>query len=137
MKKVSISVVLLAMMAFASVSCQKESETMHQVTDSETFTVRAVSYAVDGVTQIVILHGDNAWEDFMLRMMALAEEGHVVRVFSGNSASRTMAAKERIEYKTKDKKAAAEWTLQKINEGYDVEVTYNSQTGEYTCVATK
>ena len=137
MKKVSISVALLAMMAFATVSCQKEAETMLQVTDSETFTVRTVSYAVDGVTQIVILHGDNAWEDFMLRMMALAEEGHAVRVFSGNSASRTMAAKERIEYKTKDKKAAAEWTLQKINEGYDVEVTYNSQTGEYTCVATR
>ena len=96
-----------------------------------------VSYAVDGVTQIVILHGDNAWEDFVLRMIALAEEGHVVRVYSGNYASRTMAAKERLEYKTTNKMDAAEWTLQKINEGYDVEVTYNSQTGEYTCVATK
>ena len=125
------------MMSVATVSCQKEAETIFEGRHSETITIRMVSYAVDGVTQIVILHGDNAWEDFVLRMIALAEEGHVVRVYSGNYASRTMAAKERLEYKTTNKMDAAEWTLQKINEGYDVEVTYNSQTGEYTCVATK
>ena len=137
MKKTFISVTLLAVMSVATVGCQKEPITKVQNGVLEMVDLRTVSYMVDGVIQTAVIQGDTEWSEFMMRMIALAEEGHSVRVFGGSANSQAFSAKEKLVFKTTDKNAAAAWTLQKINEGYDVEVTFNSQTGEYTCIATK
>ena len=135
MKKLVISAALLAVLSGVAVSCQKETVENPQAGLSEIVTVRTVSYAVNGVAHTIAIRNDDEWHAFMLRMMALAEEGNAVRIFGEKAASQLYAAKERLEYKTKDKKALDAWVLERVLEGYDVTVTYNSQTGEYTAIA--
>ncbi|MBQ6069515.1 MAG: hypothetical protein IJK84_08435 [Bacteroidales bacterium] len=137
MKITVVSVAFFVIMSVATVGCQKESITEDQSRVSTMADSRTVGYMVDGVFQTVVIRGGIEWNDFMMHMIALAEEGHSIRVLGGSANTQAFSAKEKVVYTTKDKQAAAEWTLQKINEGYDVEVTYNSQTGEYTCVATR
>lgn len=139
MKKSVISVAFLAMLSGVSVSCQKETitEEVSQNTVSETVTLCTVSYTVDGVVQTILIKSLAEWNDFMLCIRALAEEGHYVRVFNEKTELMPLAAKEKIVYTTSDKKAFDAWVLQKVLEGYDVTITYNQQAGEYTGIAVR
>ena len=73
----------------------------------------------------------------MLTLFALAREGYTVRVIDENTNLCETCAKEKVTYTTKNKNDAIAWSLEKINEGYDVTISFNQETGEYTCVATR
>ena len=90
MKKIIISAALLAMVSLVSVSCQKETISESQNAVSEVGTMRIICYTIDGVTQAIVLNGDTDWNEFILRMIALAEEGHSVRVFGGSPTSKSI-----------------------------------------------
>ena len=79
MKRNIISVALFAVLATMAVSCQKENVTdfASETIVSQTGTVYTVQYAVDGVLHLETLIGEQAWSDFLHRMLALAEEGYV------------------------------------------------------------
>ena len=138
MNKSIKTVALLAVLSVAAVGCQKETITVEPQTGVEaSSTVYMVRYSVNGVMHTETLIGEQAWADFLQRMLALAEEGYRVTMSKSANTALYSESKEVVTYTTKDKKAAQLWITQKLEEGYEVTMDYNQQTGEYTCIAVK
>ncbi len=96
-----------------------------------------MSYAVDGVTHQLTLVGDEAWHDFLNRMMALAEEGHEVTFRNEEAASRVVSTKETVTYTTSNHDDAYNWAEKMLNDGYAVTIRYDKEKKIYTCYAFK
>ena len=138
MKKTIKTIALLLVLSVAAVGCQKETIMVEPQTDVETSgTVYTVRYSVNGVTHTETLIGEQAWADFLQRMLALTEEGYRVTVSRNTDTAQYAMSKEVVTFKTKDKKAAYEWVEEKVAEGYEVSISFNPQTGEYTCIAVR
>ena len=138
MNKSIKTVALLAVLSVAAVGCQKETITVEPQTGVEaSSTVYMVRYSVNGVMHTETLIGEQAWADFLQRMLALAEEGYRVTMSKSANTALYSESKEVVTYTTKDKKAAQLWITQKLEEGYEVTMDYNQQTGEYTCIAVR
>ena len=137
MKRTIKTVALLTVLSVAAVGCQKETIEVPQAGIEESGTVCTVRYSINGVTHTETLIGEQAWADFLQRMLALAEEGYVVTMSSGYGTAQYSDTKEVVTYTTKDKKAAYNWVEVMVADGYMVTITYNPQTGEYTCIAVK
>ena len=126
------------MLGLTSVGCQKENlveENTNIVTQAST--VRTVFYAVDGVEHRITLIGDDAWNDFLQHLFALAEEGHSVTFRNEEAASRVVSTKETVTYTTKNKDEAYAWCEEMANQGYLVTFTFDPNTNTYKCVAIK
>ena len=138
MKRTIKTMALLAVLSVAAVGCQKETVVADPQTGvEESDTVYTVRYTVNGVSYTETLIGEQAWADFLHRMLALAEEGYRVTVSKNAETVQYGMEKEVVTFKTKDKKTAYAWMDEKLEEGYDVTITYNPQTGEYTCIAVR
>ena len=98
MKITVVSVAFFVIMSVATVGCQKESITEDQSRVSTMADSRTVGYMVDGVFQTVVIRGGIEWNDFMMHMIALAEEGHSIRVLGGSANTQAFSAKEKVVY---------------------------------------
>ena len=138
MNKTVKKMALLTVLSVAAVGCQKETITVEPQTGVEASgTVYTVCYSVNGVSHTETLIGEQAWPDFLQRMLALAEEGYRVTMSRNTNTAQYSMAKEVVTYKTKDKKEAYEWLDDMTEQGYAVTITFNPQTGEYTCIAVR
>ena len=108
MRKQLVSVALLAVLATMTAGCQKEVFTESQVSIEEAVTVHTVRYSVNGVESVEVLVGDQAWYDFLQRMLALAEEGYEVTFADENATANAAATKEIVKYTTPDREDALE-----------------------------
>lgn len=132
------TVALLAVLSVSAVGCQKETITVERQTGVELRdTVYTVRYSINGVMYAETLIGEQAWAEFLQRMLALAEEGYQVTMSRNAESIQYGMAKDVVTFKTKSKEAAYAWVEEKTGEGYEVTVTYNPQTGEYICVGVK
>ena len=137
MKKLIIPATLLAMLSLTTVSCQKENLVETAIQSVENSAARTIRYTVNGTAYRQVIHSDEDLDALMLTLFALAREGYTVRVIDENTNLCETCAKEKVTYTTKNKNDAIAWSLEKINEGYDVTISFNQETGEYTCVATR
>lgn len=135
MKKILIPVTFLAMISLTTVSCQKEVLTEPTPTTVEDSATRTIRYTVNGIVYRQVIHSDEDLNALMLTLFALARKGYTVRVMDESITFCETYAKEKVTYTTKNKKDAYDWVMEKINEGYDVTISFNEQTGEYTCIA--
>ena len=135
MKKSIKTVALLAVLSVAAVGCQKETIVVPQTGVESSGTVYTVRYAINGVTHTETLRGEQAWADFLQRMLALAEEGYRVTMSRCTNTAQYSDSKEVVTFTTTDKKRAYEWLNEMMEAGYTVTFSYNQQTGEYTCIA--
>ena len=135
MKKSIKTVALLAVLSVAAVGCQKETSVVPQTGVEASDTVYTVRYVINDVTHTETLIGEQAWADFLQRMLALAEEGYRVTVSRNTNTAQCSKTKDAVTFKTKNKKEAYDWLDYMTEQGYEVTITYNPQTGEYTCVA--
>ena len=135
MKRTIKAVALLAVLSVAAVGCQKETVVVSQTGAEESGTVYTVRYSVNGVSHTETLIGEQAWADFLQRMLALAEEGHRVTMSRSANTAQYSESKEVVTFTTKDKKKALAWVNEMLEAGYTVTFSFNPQTGEYTCVA--
>ena len=130
------TVALLAVLSVSAVGCQKETITVERQTGVELRdTVYTVRYSINGVTHTERLFDKAEYDALLLRLLALAREGYDVVIVGGNSMGDVSLAKEVVTYTTKKEVEAVAWTKQKIDEGYTVQMSYDQQTGEYTCIA--
>ena len=67
----------------------------------------------------------------------MAREGYSFRILDENYTYSNSSAKATVTFTTQNEKEAVEWVKTKTLEGYDVTVSFNQQTGEYTCIAVK
>ena len=75
MKKTIKTVALLTVLSVAAVGCQKETIVVPQTGVETLDTVYTVRYSVNGESYTETFIGEQAWADFLQRMLALAEEG--------------------------------------------------------------
>ena len=137
MRKIFITIALFAVLGTLAVSCQKENIIDDTCVVAENGTVFTVSYSVDGATHHITLIGEDAWHDFLNRMFALAEEGHVVSFRNEEASSRVVPSKDVVIFSTKDHDKAYAWADAMSEEGYTVTISYDRETGIYTCEAVK
>lgn len=137
MRKTFTTIALFAVLGSLAVSCPKENIIDETSIVAENGKVYTVSYTVNGVTHQLTLVGEDSWHDFMNRMFALAEEGHEVSFRNDETASRIVSAKEVVTYSTKERDKAYAWADAMVEEGYTVFISYDRETGIYTCEAVK
>lgn len=128
------TVALLAVLSLATASCQKEDVSPLVGTEQTSETIR-VTYSINGVVYQTTL-SESEWDAFVERMIALAREGYEVS-FSKNRSSLASQSKEKVTFVTTSEQEAHNWAKDMTNNGYDVKISYNQATGEYTCVAYK
>ena len=97
----------------------------------------SVTYLVGGQRYYSNPQSDEDWSMFFDRMLAIAEEGYVVRIMRTDMNQQVSAAKEKLVFTTDNYEDAKAWTKQKTLEGYEVTITFDQQTGNYTCIATR
>ncbi len=137
MRKTFTTIALFAVLGTLAVSCQKENIIDETNIVAENGTVYTVSYAVDGVTHQLTLVGDEAWQAFLNRMLALAEEGHEVTFRNEEAASRVVSTKEVVTYTTDNGEDALNWAEKMVDDGYTVTITFDKEKKTYTCYAIK
>ena len=137
MKKLIIPATLLAMLSLTAVSCQKEVLTEPNSSTVENSATRTIRYTVNGAVYRQVIHSDEELESLMHTLFALAREGCTVRIMDENTSFSESDTKETLTYTTKKENEAIAWSKEKTLEGYTVTITFNQQTGEYTCVAIK
>ncbi len=137
-KKYLIPATLLAMISVASVSCQKEN-LVESISSSnvETSSTRTIRYFVNGKAHRSVIHNDEEWNALLSTLFALAREGYSIRLFDENNTYCEACAKVTVTFTTTNKQEAIEWVIAKTLEGYDVTMSFNQETGEYTCIAVK
>ena len=137
MRKLIIPATLLAMLSLTTVSCQKEVLSEPTSSTVENSAMRTIRYTVNGTAYRQVIHSDEDLNTLMLTLFALAREGYTVRMMDENQTFNENSTKETVTYTTHDKDKAIKWAKEKLSEGYTVDISYNHQTGEYTCVATR
>ena len=134
MKKTLKTVALLSVMSLTAVSCQKETLITPQGI-FENVSTYTLCYTIDGETSQITLVGEVAWNEFVERLIALAEEGHSVS-FRQNNQTRSMS-KEKVIYTTHDHDDAVAWAVGMAKQGYEVTIDFDEATHTYTCIAIK
>lgn len=138
MRKIFTTIALVAVLGTLAAGCQKddiaEPTCLVAENDNTAYTVR---YTVDGTSHTITLIGDQAWHDFLDYLFALAEEGRTVSFRNEEAASSIIPSKETITYTTGNKEDAYKWANNMYDKGYNVTITYDDETGKYTCYAIK
>ena len=125
---------LIAVLGLTATGCQKENMLPLSGSD-QTMEAIQVVYSINGEVFQTTL-SESEWDAFLERMMALAREGYEVS-FSKNRSSLTSQSKEIVTFVTTSEQKAHAWSNEMLNQGYEVTISYNQKTGEYTCIATR
>lgn len=135
MKKHFTKIALIAVLSSLAISCQKENIVEETGIIAECNAVYTVSYTVNGETHQTTLYGDDAWEAFLQRMFAMCREGYDVSFKDANTI--LLGSKETLTYITHSEADAIAWCDEKTKEGYQVEIHYDGDKNQYTCIATR
>ena len=92
---------------------------------------------MNGTAYRQVIHTDEDLDALMFTLFALVREGYTVRMMDENNTFSETSVKVTETYTTKIEKDAKTWAKEKMMDGYVVTITYNEQTGIYTCIATK
>lgn len=135
MNKRVLTVALIAVLGTMAVGCQKETIVDLQGSAAETATVYTVQYAIDGVLHTEVLHGEEEYNAVLSRLMAMARSGSKVELFAQNTSQREQASKKTETFTTDSEAEATSWSKKKMDEGYNVVVTFDEKEKVYICIA--
>ena len=136
MKKTFKTFALASVLGILAVGCQKEDIVLTGNTTTEIAATQTVGYSVNGVYGESSIDDNFDWDAFLDRMMALAREGYNIVIFSGNHSAGA-STKDVVTFTTTDEDEAKAWAKDMMNQGYDVQITYDDKTGIWTCIAIK
>ena len=137
MKKQVKTMALFAVLSLMAVGCQKETIVEPNTGMQQTMSLRTVTYSIDGVTQQIIIRGEEAWMDFLKQLTALARQGHRIQFRCEESRATTSTTKEVVTYTTTSEEDAIAWCNTMFNQGYEVNMTYDVKNGKFICTARK
>ncbi len=129
MKQKIITIALAITLGIAVGGCSKEDSTPPQTP--------SVVYYYNGQQHTAQLYSDEDWTLLIDHLFALAEEGYTVQFFNPNARPSTDTAKSRKVFTTSDKQEAISWCEKMEELGYTVTISFDEETGIYTCIATK
>ena len=129
-------VTLFALLSMMAVSCQKENFTeMEPATVGET-AAYSLCYTVDGNTHYATFQSKAERLAFIRQLVALTREGHSVRIGNSNTTG-VNSTKEKLTFTTTSSDEASAWAEEMAGKGYVVEISFDEETGVYTCTAIK
>ena len=137
MKKKIKTVALFTVLSIMAVGCQKETEVDPASGMQQAMQVRTITYSIDGITQQIVIRGDEAWFNFLKQLTALARQGHRVHFRCEETSTNAQASKEVVTYETTNEEDAINWCNQMIDKGYDVTMYYDKNRNTYVCTAEK
>ncbi|MBR4176992.1 MAG: hypothetical protein IKP34_04550 [Bacteroidales bacterium] len=137
MKKQVKTAALFAVLSIMAVSCQKETIVEPNTGMQQTMSVRTVTYSIDGVSQQIVIRGDEAWMEFLRNLAALARQGYRVQFRCEETRTNASTTKEVVTYTTTSEEDAIAWCNSMSNSGYEVEMYYDEKNGKFVCTATK
>ncbi len=137
MKKNLLLVALMTVLVMMTVGCQKEKFKETETTVKQNSELRIVDYTIDKTVYHTILYTEAQWEEFLNNMITLSEQGHEVCFVKNSVVTMDSAAKDYLTTTATTRQEAKAWAEMKVNEGYTVAISYNSNTGKYTCIAYK
>lgn len=138
MKKTFRTVALLSVLGIAAMSCQKEVVFEKPLmTVANVASTYSVNYTVDGTSFNTNLTTDEEWLAFLNQLFVWAEEGRSVDFSNAESFVASKQVRDVVTYKTRDRQDAKSWANAMSKEGYSVHIDFDSNTGVYTCIATK
>lgn len=129
MKQKIITIALAITLGIAVGGCSKEDSTPTQTP--------SVVYYYNGQQHTAQLYNDEDWALLLDQLFALAEEGYTVQFFNPNVRPSADTAKSRKVFTTTDKQEAITWCEEMEELGYTVNISFDEETGIYTCTATK
>lgn len=134
-KKITL-IAFLSMMAFG---CQKENhvESTFPVIETKASFIMTVRYSVNGVVSYTSFNNETELDAFYDYLLGLAYNGATVIISNNNLTSQSLQNREVVTYTTQNVDDAKKWSKKKVLEGYEVEITYDEETGYYTCTARK
>ncbi len=134
MKKIVRPISFLAFLAMAATSCQKDNNDI-LFNAGEKLDGFQMQYKVSEISRIVKLSNDNDWDLFMDDILALVRNGYTVEI-TGTSPS-AIKYKETIIFTTTNANEVKIWVNNMVSQGYAVTVSYDENTGVFTCIARK
>ena len=137
MKRSFIKAAFIALIGIAASGCQKEetSETIVNLSVSES--LRNVCYTVDGRIHWATFYDNASWDEFVRVLFAMAKEGHQVSFINTSSATYSTQTKDVVTYSTDDEHDAKKWAKKMADDGYNVYIKFDAETGIWTCTAIK
>jgi hypothetical protein len=137
MKKIFRVIAIVSIIGLTATSCQKE-QIIDPLDNTEQIgNKHSVQYVVDGVTYSITFANDEEWLEFLQQLFRWAEEGRLVSFCNAETVNRTTPSKEKVVYETPNKEDAEAWAIAMEKDGYLVSVSFDSNTGIYTCIAIK
>lgn len=139
MKNRVLTVAFLVVLGTMTTSCQKENfaNVTSESSISEGNTVYTVQYVVNGVRHTKSLPNEAEYMAFVKHLIELSYLGYEVEIANDYCSSTAIPTKEVITYTTESEENATKWTLQKMEEGYKVRITFDQTNNVYVCIAYK
>ena len=137
MKKQVKTVALFTVLSLMAVGCQKETIVEPNTGMQQMMNVRTVTYSIDGVSQQIVIRGDEAWRDFLKQLTAMAREGHRIQFRCEEARSNASSSKDVVTYTTSNEEDAIAWCASMYDKGYEVSFYYDQKSGKYICTAEK
>lgn len=138
MKKRIAKIMLLSVaLSGTMVSCQKDGEMGPSQELSQKSLAQETSiiyYWVDGEEHYQKYVSQEEYNEIFDYLIILAEEGHTIDIEGNNNPEYAPAKKE--SFKTRDREEMKEWVISMKEQGYNVKIIFDSETGTYKGTAT-
>ena len=137
MKQPFRTVALIAVLGMVATGCMKEPMVEPQMAVANENTSVCIAYTVDGETHLATVANEEEWRLFLNIMIAWAEEGRTVSFCDTETITNVKQGREIITFTTKDEGEAGQWAEERRSEGYKVYISFDPNTGIFTCTAVK
>lgn len=126
------------MFASLMAACQKDIVAVDKANiDKQVVSQKTLSYCVNGERASCVLSNEADLCAFLQEMLLIAERGIPVVIYGESGNTFSIGSKEIVTYSTSDKYDATTWCQKMVNDGYDVSIEYDTNTGLFVCTATK
>ena len=138
MTKNTLTVAALSLLLVGmATSCQKDGEMISSQELSQKSLAQETSiiyYWVDGEEHYQKYVSQEEYNEIFDYLIILAEEGHIIDIEGNNNPEYAPAKKE--SFKTSDREEIKEWGKKMVEQGYNVRIIFDSETGTYKGTAT-
>ena len=143
-KLITKTVLLSVAMAGVITSCQKDEFQNEMVLPSHEMSQKNLAhtnttlrYWIDGVGYSREFASQQEMDNYISYLISLTREGRTVIIQGSENPSYAPSENDKLTFTTKDRTEMKSWADKMTLSGYDVEITFDEETGLYTGTATK
>ena len=142
-RTITKAVLLSVAMAGTMVSCQKD-EFQNEILVSHEMSQKnlahvslSLQYWIDGVGYNASFTSEAEKSAYISYLIGLTLEGKEITIGGSENPSLAPEADDKLTIETKDRAVIEDWVLEMQDKGYEVDCSFDEETGLYTGTATK